>query len=104
MNPIFDTGDDHPMRHGGFTLLGLAGGAVGAALLLALSTSIPEDVPETVLRDAAPTARVATALPAPPGHSHAAPARVAALDDGVDWSRVEAATDYGPAAVAAYER
>lgn len=80
MNPIFDSGDDHPMRHGGFTLLGLAGGAVGAALLLALSTSIPEDVPETVRRD------------------------VAALDDGVDWSRVEAATDYGPAAVAAYER
>lgn len=74
-------------------LLSMAGGAVLAVVLVALSTPGAHDAPrEGLLLDTAPaTDQFATR-------------RVAALDDGVAWDRVERAADASPLSVAAYDR
>jgi hypothetical protein len=80
---------DRAVRRRGFGLLCVAAAAALTALYLANSSpggALPVD--EHVSLDTAPTA--------PPTQP------VEALDAGVDWSRVEAAGDPGPLAVAAY--
>jgi len=77
-----------PSRHRGTVLLGVASAAAIGVLWTALSVPAHEG-DERVLVDTAPL---------PPSMA------MARLDDGVDWSRVEVASDVGPAAVAAYER
>lgn len=69
-------------------LLTLAAGFVMGALSFGAAAS--HDSPSTATHRAAPTAFFA--------------ASVARLDDGVDWSRVAAAENSAPLAVAAYDR
>ncbi len=86
--------DERELRRRGFRLLGVAGGAAVGVLLVALGTPGVELSDEGVWIDSAPAST----------HEPVAHPRLAALDSGVDWSRVESASDFGPAAVAAYER
>jgi hypothetical protein len=82
----------HPANrpHRGTMLLGVAAAAAIGVLWTALA--VPgADADERGWVDTAPST-------AP------APTATARLDDGVDWSRVEAAPDAAPMAVAAYER
>jgi hypothetical protein len=82
---------DRVTQRRGFRLLGVAVGAAVAVLFVTVSTPPGEaQHEERLLIDSAPLA-VSTQ-------------RVAALDDGVDWSGVETAGDPAPLAVAAYER
>jgi hypothetical protein len=78
-------------RRRGTVLLGVAGGAALAVLLVAVGTpdaSSDEPLPEPLRVDTAP----------------AAAQRVATLDAAVDWSRVEPAREEAGASIAAYER
>lgn len=92
--------DHHDVRNldrRGFKLLGLAGGVAFGVLLVALTTPGPDTAAEREwIEDSAPRAMAAP--------SSAARQPTAALDEGVDWGRVGAWSEYGPAAVAAYER
>lgn len=76
--------------HRGTMLLGVAAAAAVGVLWTALSVPGP-DGDDRVWVDTAPAA-----AQAPTAHAR--------LDDGVDWSRVDAAPDPAPLAVAAYER
>jgi len=92
--------DDHAPARGrrGFRVLSLGAGALLAMLLVGLATrdigasAEPSriDSPGILPGAAEPVSAVAERL-------------AARLDDGVDWQRVEVWTDFGPAAVAAYE-
>jgi len=94
--------DDHaqPNGHRGFKLLSLAAGAVLAMLLVALGTRDIDAATEAPWIDGPPAL--------PPGAVEPGGAlteRVAVRrDDGVDWQQVEVWSEFGPAAVAAYER
>lgn len=82
-------------RRRGTVLLGVAGGAVLAVLLVAVGTpgaGSDEPLPEPLQVDTAPAA------------ADAAAQRVATLDAAVDWSRVEHAREEAGASIAAYER
>jgi hypothetical protein len=84
-------------RRRGTVLLGVAGGAVLAVLLVAVGTpgaGSDEPLPEPLQVDTAPAAAAADA----------AAQRVATLDAAVDWSRVEHAREEAGASIAAYER
>jgi hypothetical protein len=96
MNTLFGhPSADRALRRRGTVLLGVAGGAALAVLLVAAGTSgTPGDEP-------LPNPRWVDTAPASTG---AAAQRVAALDAGVDWSRVASAPDEAGASVAAYER
>ncbi len=83
---------DRTLRRRGTVLLGVAGGAATAVLLVALGTPANDAATEPVWVDTAPAN---TDVPAQ---------RVAALDADVDWSRVERASEEAGASVAAYER
>jgi hypothetical protein len=85
---------DRALRRRGTVLLGVAGGAAMAVLLVAVQTpgASDEPLPEPVRVDTAP---------APAG---APTQRVAALDSGVDWSRVGHTPEEPGASVAAYDR
>ena len=89
-----DDGDDTSAAYDrrGFKVLSVAGGIALAVLLVALG--VPRDAETEAWIDSAPAV-----VPA----ARAAEA-VAALDEGVDWQRAEVWTEFGPAAVAAYER
>jgi hypothetical protein len=93
MKRALDPQDVHHLDRRGFKLLGLAGGVVIGVLLGVLARPGPDTAAEREwIEDSAPRA-----VPAAPRPS-------AALDEGVDWGRAEAWDEYGPAAVAAYER
>lgn len=82
-------------RRRGTVLLGVAGGAALAVLLVAVGTpdaSSDEPLPEPLRVDTAPAAAATAAQ------------RVATLDAAVDWSRVEPAREEAGASIAAYER
>jgi hypothetical protein len=83
----------------GVKLLGLA---VGAALGMSV---VVLGMPEIDAMDAPSWSNGAPALPQravdPPAM---ASEHVAARDSGVDWQRAEVWSEFGPAAVAAYER
>jgi hypothetical protein len=86
---------DVALRRRGTVLLGVAGGAALAVLLVAVATPGPtgdEPLPAPVRVDTAPAA------------TDAAARRVAALDAGVDWSRVSSAPEEAGTSVAAYDR
>lgn len=83
---------DRSLRRRGTVLLGVAGSAVLAVLLVGVGAPGDDGLTEPVRVDTAPAATDASAQ------------RVAALDAGVDWRLVERAPDNGGAAVAAYER
>lgn len=85
--------DDHALQRRGLRLLALAAGAAGAVVLVALGTPGP-------LPTAGERVWIEEAPPAPLPETQ----RTAALDAGVDWSRVESAGDTVPLSVAAYER
>jgi hypothetical protein len=92
--------DDHAHTSGrrGIRLLSLAAGAVLAMALVALGT---RDI------DAATEPTWTDAPPATPGSVEPAGAMTEPMaqrrDDGVDWTRVAVWSEFGPAAVAAYE-
>jgi hypothetical protein len=93
MRSTHESQEERALKQRSVKLLSMAGGAVLAVVLVALSTPGAHDAPsERLLLDTAP----ATDPPAP--------MRVAALDAGVDWDRVERAPDVSPLSVAAYER
>jgi hypothetical protein len=93
MGSTHESQEERALTPRGVKLLTVAGGAVLAVVLVALSTPGAHDVPrEDLLLDTAP----ATDQPAT--------SRVAALDDGVQWERVERAPDVVPLSVAAYDR
>jgi hypothetical protein len=96
MNTLFGhSSADRALRRRGTVLLGVAGGAALAVLLVAAGTpGTPGDEP-------LPDPQWVDTAPASTG---AAAQRVAALDAGVDWSRVDSAPDEAGASVAAYER
>jgi hypothetical protein len=83
----------------GVKLLGLSVGAVLGMSIVALG------MPDIGAADVPPWSDGAPALPQrgidPPA---TAAEHLAALDSGVDWQRAEVWTEFGPAAVAAYER
>lgn len=83
----------NPTSRRGLALASVAAGAALGLLLVAFGVSVgtSDAVSEPLRVDTAP-------IPAVPA------THVAALDAGVDWSRVEAASDVAPMAVAAYER
>jgi hypothetical protein len=82
---------DHDLQQRrGIKLLGVAGGAALAVLLVALGTR-PAEEGGSERVDTAPAAVMAPV------------ARVAALDEGVDWRRVAHAEVEPGASVAAYE-
>lgn len=86
---------DRALRRRGTVLLGVAGGAALAVLLVAAGTpgtSGDEPLPERQWVDTAP--------PSTGGGAQ----RVAALDTGVDWRRVDSASAETGASIAAYER
>lgn len=94
-NPFGHASSDRALRRRGTVLLGVAGGAALAALLVAVGAPGArgdEPLPEPVRVDTAPAS------------SGAAAQRVAALDAGVDWSRVNSAPEEAGASVAAYDR
>ena len=80
------------LRRRGTVLLGVAGGAAAAVLLVALGMPADDALTEPVWIDTAPASTDASAQ------------RVAALDAGVDWQRVDSAPDNVGASVAAYDR
>jgi hypothetical protein len=87
--------DDHLARHGrGVRWLALGAG-LGAAVLFVAVTA-----PQPAAQRAAPTR---TLLDTAPADAWSSPVRVAALDAGVDWSRVESAGDVAAVSIAAYE-
>jgi hypothetical protein len=83
--------DERALQRRGLTLLGVAGAAAAGVLLVALASPAHDGLAERMLLDTAPAAAT---MPAE---------RLAALDDGLDWSRVERAGEHAQAAVAAYE-
>jgi hypothetical protein len=94
MKQALESQEERALQRRGWRLLALATGAALAVAWVALSAPGPlqagsehrwivDDTPPAVL---------------PQTH------RVAALDAGVDWERVERAPDPAPMAVAAYER
>ena len=89
-----EDGDDNSAAYDrrGFKVLSIAGGIALAVLLVALGT--PRDAETEPWTDSAPAV-----VPVTPTAE-----AVAALDAGVDWQHVEVWTEFGPAAVAAYER
>jgi hypothetical protein len=94
MTQAFDAGNEHPLRRPRVVWLALGAGAAAAVLLVALSLPRGDRAAERSWVDTAPSN----------GPSGSASETVAALDAGVDWRRVDNAADFGPAAVAAYER
>lgn len=93
MRPTHESQEERVPGQRGVKLLGIAGGAALAVLLVALGTPGPQDaMGERLLLDTAPSSEVP------------APRQVAVLDAGVDWDRVERSPDVSPLSVAAYER
>ena len=93
--------DDHAPAGGrrGFRLLSLAAGAVLAMALVALGTRDIDAATEPSWTDAPPAAPPVSVEPNGAVTEPMAQRR----DDGVDWTRVEVWSEFGPAAVAAYE-
>jgi hypothetical protein len=85
----------------GFSLLSLAAGVVLAMLLVALGT---RDIGATAEPSGIDSPPAMLPGATEPGGATVAARHAARLDDGVDWQRVEVWTEFGPAAVAAYER
>jgi hypothetical protein len=77
----------------GFKVLSLAGGIAIAVMLVVLGTPEHDAETEPWIDRAAPVVPTSRAAQG-----------VAAHDSSVDWQRAEVWTEFGPAAVAAYER
>ena len=94
--------DDHAPAHGGrgFRVLGLGAGAVLVTMLVALATRDIDASAEPPRIDSLPAMLPGAAEPG----SAVAERHAPRLDDGVDWQQVEVWTEFGQAAVAAYER
>jgi hypothetical protein len=94
--------DDHAPDIGrrGFRLLSLAAGAALAMLLVALGTRDIGATAEPSWIESPPAMLPGTAEPG----GAVAERQAQRLDEGVDWERVEVWTEFGPAAIAAYER
>jgi hypothetical protein len=93
--PFAHSSADRALRRRGTVLLGVAGGAALAVVLVAVGTpgtAGDEPLPERQWVDTAPPQTGAGAQ------------RVAALDAGVDWRRVDSAPEEAGASIAAYER
>jgi hypothetical protein len=77
----------------GFKVLSLAGGSAIAVLLVVLGTPQRDGEAEPWIESAPAAVPAAAAAQA-----------AAAQDAGVEWQQAEVWTEFGPAAVAAYER
>jgi hypothetical protein len=91
MTKPLNSASEHDLGRRGTQLLGIAGGAALAVLLVALGTAPTDD---------AVTERVDTA----PAHAVERAPRLAALDTGVDWRAVAGEELEPGASVAAYDR
>ncbi len=93
--PFGHSSADRALRRRGTVLLGVAGSAALAVVLVAVGTPGPspdEPLPQRQWVDTAPPLTGAGAQ------------RVAALDAGIDWHRVDSAPEQTGASIAAYER
>jgi hypothetical protein len=100
MTRSFEDDHMHTSGHRGFRLLSLAAGAVLAMALVALGTRDIDAATEPSWTDAPPATPPGTVEPGGAMTEQLAQRR----DEGVDWTRVEVWSEFGPAAVAAYER
>ena len=89
MNASHSSETDRRTPQRGWALYGVAAGAVVGVMFAVIAVPEGSDA-TTTERVRLDTAPIAPAV------------RAAALDDGVDWSKVERSDDAGPTAVAAY--